>query len=69
VLKNGKPEFAVECKSGGRTLSKNIVYFSQRTSIPAFYQVHLLSDGEDSEWVEAKARIMPFRKFSEEMKL
>ncbi len=69
VLKNGKPEFAVECKSGGRTLSKNIVYFSQRTSIPAFYQVHLQSDGEDSEWVDAKARIMPFRKFSEEMKL
>jgi hypothetical protein len=34
VLKNGKPEFAVECKSGPRTLSRNIRYFAQRTPIP-----------------------------------
>lgn len=69
VLRNGKPEFAVECKSGGRSLSKNIRYFSQRTPIPSFYQVHLNSDGEDSEWPDAKARIMPFLKLCETLKL
>jgi predicted AAA+ superfamily ATPase len=69
VLKNGKPEFAVECKSGGRTLSKNIVYFSQRTPIPRFYQVHLHGDGEDSEWADSKARIIPFLRFCEARQL
>jgi predicted AAA+ superfamily ATPase len=69
VLKNGKPEFAVECKSGGRTLSKNIVYFSQRTPIRRFYQVHLQGDGEDSEWADSKARITPFLRFCEALQL
>ncbi len=69
VLKNGKPEFAVECKSGGRTLGKNIVYFSRRTPIPRFYQVHLQGDGEDSEWADSKARIIPFLRFCEALQL
>lgn len=69
VLKNGRPEFAVECKSGERRLSRNIVYFSQRTPIPRFYQVHLNGSGEDSEWPDAKARIMPFIKFCETLRL
>lgn len=69
VLNNGKPEFAVECKSGGRALSKNIAYFSQRTPIPRFYQVHLHGDGEDSEWADSKARIIPFLRFCETLKL
>jgi predicted AAA+ superfamily ATPase len=69
VLKNGKPEFAVECKSGDRNLSKNIVYFSQRTSIPRFYQVHLHGDGQDSEWADSKARVMPFLRFCETLRL
>lgn len=69
VLKNGKPEFAVECKSGGRTLSKNIVYFAQRTAIPQFYQVHLDASGKDSEWSDAKARIIPFVRLCEALKL
>jgi predicted AAA+ superfamily ATPase len=69
VLKNGKPEFAVECKSGGRILSKNIVYFSQRTVIPQFYQVHLRGDGDHSEWPDARARIIPFIRFCEALKV
>jgi predicted AAA+ superfamily ATPase len=69
VLRDGKPEFAVECKSGSRTLAKNIVYFSQRTTIPRFYQVHMRGDGEDLEWPEAKARITPFLRFCEILKL
>jgi uncharacterized protein len=69
VLRNGKPDFAVECRSGGRSLSKNIRYFSQRTAIPRFYQVHMQSDGEDSEWIDSKARITPFVRFCELLKL
>ncbi len=65
VLKNGRPEFAVECKSGARELGKNIAYFSRRTPIPLFYQVHLESDGTDSEWLDGKARILPFVKLCE----
>lgn len=41
VLKNKKPIFAVECKSGDRGISPNIKYFQERTPIPEFYQVHL----------------------------
>ena len=40
VLKNRKPLFAVECKSGERQASPHLKYFSERTSIPLFYQVH-----------------------------
>jgi predicted AAA+ superfamily ATPase len=69
VLRNGKPEFAVECKSGGRSLSKNISYFAQRTAIPRFYQVHRHSDGEDSERADAKARVLPFLRLCELLKL
>jgi predicted AAA+ superfamily ATPase len=69
VLRNGKPEFAVECKSGGRSLSKNISYFAQRTAIPRFYQVHRHSDGEDSERADAKARVLPFLRLCEFLKL
>jgi len=68
ILKNGKPQFAVECKTGAQTLSKNINYFSQRTPIPYYYQVHM--DGRtDSEWPDAKARILPFVRFCELLKL
>jgi uncharacterized protein len=58
VVRNNKPEFSVECKMGERELSRNISYFSQRTNIPLFYQVHM---GEkDYEIAEFKARVLPF---------
>ncbi|MBI4403866.1 MAG: DUF4143 domain-containing protein [Deltaproteobacteria bacterium] len=41
VLKEGKPIFAVECKSGEKQLSPHIPYFLARTKIPIFFQVHL----------------------------
>jgi len=69
VLKNGKPEFAVECKSGPRALSKNIRYFSERTPIPYYYQVHLEEKGPDTEWPEAKARLLPFMRLCELLRL
>ena len=69
VLRNGKPEFAVECKAGERSLSRNITYFAQRTAIPRFYQVHLNARGEDTEWADSKARILPFVRLAQELKL
>ena len=69
VLCNDKPEFAVECKSSDRDLNRNIVYFAQRTAIPRFYQVHLNPAGQDSQWAQSRARILPFLRLCEELKL
>jgi uncharacterized protein len=64
VLKNKKPLFAVECKTGDRALSPHIKYFKERTDIPAFYQVHL----NDKDYGHAKdGRVIPFIKFCKEM--
>jgi uncharacterized protein len=40
VLQNRNPLFAVECKTGEKSISPHIHYFSQRLSIPVYYQVH-----------------------------
>lgn len=67
VCKNKKPVFAVECKLGEASLSKHISYFSKRSNIPVFYQVHL--GDKDYEVHEARARIIPFYKFAEILKI
>ena len=67
VVENNKPLFAVECKTGGRNLSRNITYFSQRTDIPYFYQVH--TGDRDYERAELKARVIPVTRFCELLKL
>lgn len=61
VVRNRKPEFAVECKTGDRELSRNIAYFAERSSIPVFYQVHL--GDRDVELTKHRARIIPFMTF------
>ena len=66
VIKNNKPLFAVECKAGEKQLSKHIIYFKNRTSIPAFYQVHL---GEKDYVTETTVRVLPFVKFCKELAL
>ncbi len=66
VLKNKKPIFAVECKTGERQLSKHLLYFKERTSIPYFYQVHL---GEKDYVTETNVRVLPFVKFCNEVGL
>lgn len=58
VIRNGKPDFAVECKTGEQQLSRNIAYFSPRANIPKYYQAHLGS--KDYEIAECKARVLPF---------
>jgi hypothetical protein len=65
VLQNHKPIFAVECKTGFKEISPNIKYFSQRTQIPVFYQVHLsTSDFENRDF---RVRVLPFLKFVSEI--
>ena len=66
VIKNKKPLFAVECKTGEKQVAKAIHYFKERTSIPLFYQVHL---GTKDYAPEAKIRVLPFLTFSEEVGL
>ena len=61
VVKNRKPIFAVECKTGESELSPNISYFAARSSIPKFYQVHL--GKKDVEVAGQRARILPFTRF------
>ena len=41
VLKERKPLFAVECKSGEKAVGSALRYFAERTPIPHFYQAHL----------------------------
>lgn len=67
VVKNGKPFFAVECKTGETHLSPHIPYFAERSSIPKFYQVHL--GKKDVEIAKHRARILPFVKFCQEIPL
>ena len=62
VVQNGKPLFGVECKTRDKGLSKHISYFSKRTPVPAFYQVHMGT--KDYEVAEVNARVLPFTTFS-----
>ncbi len=66
VLKNKKPIFAVDCKSGEKQVSKAIHYFKDRTDIPLFYQVHL---GTSDYQLEKNIRVLPFWKFVNELEM
>jgi len=67
VLREGRPAFAVECKSGERDASPACRYFRERTDIPTFYQVHL---GErDFGNAETHTRVLPFATFCRELAL
>ncbi len=64
ILKNKKPVFAVECKTGEANLSSHIRYFKERTPIPLWFQVH---QGEKDYGDERKTgRVLPFITFSKE---
>ena len=65
VLRDGEPLFAVECKSGGKSLNPAIPYFRDRTPIAHFHQVHL---GEQDK-LSGGVRILPFRTFCRELEL
>ena len=65
VLRDGRPEFAVECKSGERSASPACRYFRERTDIPRFYQVHLGT--KDFGNATAGTRVLPFATFCREL--
>lgn len=65
VLRDRKPLFAVECKSGERTVSPAIRYFAERTPIPRYYQVHL----GDRHYETGRATVLPFRTFCRDLHL
>lgn len=65
VLKDKKPLFAVECKTGERNLSPHFAYFKQRTPIPYFYQVHM---GQTHRGDPAnEGQLIPFARFCKEI--
>lgn len=66
VMKDKKPLFAVECKTGEGSLSPHISYFATRTPIPEFYQVH---QGTKDFGHPQTGRVLPFIKFCKEMEL
>lgn len=65
VLKNRKPLFAVECKSGDAAIGPALRYFAERTPIPRFYQTHL---GE-RHYATGKVMVVPFIRLCEELDL
>jgi len=67
VLRDKKPLFAVECKSGEKRINPAIRYFRERTPISRFYQVHL-SD-KDFGNADTDVRVLPFHTFCRELKL
>ena len=65
VIRDSRPLFAVECKSGEKAPSSAIGYFRQRAGIADFYQVHL---GE-RDYLSNGTRVLPFRTFCKELGL
>jgi len=65
VLRDRKPLFAVECKSGEKAIAPAIKYFAERTPIPRFYQTHL----GDRHYESGKVTVLPFIKLCDELNL
>ena len=63
VLRGGRPQFAVECKTGERAVSPAVRYAAERTPIPHFYQVHL----GDRHHSTGKVTVLPFLAFCQEL--
>jgi predicted AAA+ superfamily ATPase len=56
VLKDGSPAFAVECKTGERSINPALHYFRERTKIDRLYQVH----AGTRDYEKAGVRVLPF---------
>ena len=65
VIRDKKPLFAVECKSGEKEVNPAIKYYKERTNIPEFYQVHLGT----KDYLSPHARVLSFKTFCDELKL
>ena len=66
VIKDKKPLFAVECKTGEAAVSPHIYYFRDRTTIPKFYQIHL---GKTPRQMDDRISVLPFESFCKEVHL
>jgi hypothetical protein len=65
VLRNRKPLFAVECKTGEKSVGEALRYFAERTRIPSFYQTHL---GKRS-YSTGNITVLPFVELCKELEL
>jgi uncharacterized protein len=65
VLKDKKPIFAVECKSGQDNLSPALGYFRERTPVADMYQVHLGTKDFEKQGI----RVMPLFRFLKELRM
>jgi uncharacterized protein len=65
VLKDRRPLFAVECKSGEKAIGGGVRYFAERTPIPHFFQTHL---GE-RHFSTGKVTVLPFVELCRELRL
>lgn len=63
VIKNKKPLFAVECKTGETSISRSINYFKEKLDIPEYYQVHL---GTKDYGNPKNGRVLPLKTFCQE---
>jgi len=64
VLKDNRPLFAIECKSGDKNINPSVYYFKKRTPIPEFYQIHTGS----GDYIKDGIRVIPAHKFFRELK-
>jgi len=62
-LKNDAPLFAVECKTGEKTVNPSLFYFKERTKIPSFYQVH----NGTKDYEKNGIRMIPAHTFCKEL--
>jgi len=60
VTAEGRPWFAVECKTASRTPNPALNYYGERLKIPYLYQI-TLSEGADT--FNGRVRVMPAAKF------
>ena len=65
VLKDEKPLFAVECKTGEKNINPALFYYMERTPIPKFYQVH----AGEMDYEKKGVRVLPVHKFITELEL
>ena len=63
VLKEGRPLFAVECKTGEKDISPALFYFKQRVRLPECYQVHTGTRDYEKQGI----RVLPFFTFCREL--
>jgi predicted AAA+ superfamily ATPase len=65
IVKDGKCLFAVECKSGEKSVNPNLFYFKERVDIPRLYQVHTGTRDYEKQGI----RVLPFHAFCKELSM